>query len=140
MKMKIYKHMNRKASWLTLALVGSLWIGSAHAQMPISGTEPAQKGTGLQLSFHEISNLKFRLEVTEPLMQLHDNIDIFIMSDDRQILFANKYSHHELRITTFDLSPLQDGTYSFEVRSGGKRIAQLFDIKTKLKRVVLDRN
>ncbi|GAB3333025.1 hypothetical protein GCM10027299_40070 [Larkinella ripae] len=140
MKREIYKPRNPKKSLLTLALAGLLSIYSAKAQTLETGSEKPGETPTLQLAFHEIGTLKFRLEVTRPLTLLHDNIDIFILSDDRQILHASKYSHHELRVTTFDLSTLQDGTYRFEVRSGDQRIAQLFDIKTRLKRVVLDRN
>ncbi|WP_460634251.1 hypothetical protein [Larkinella harenae] len=138
MKRKIYKHMNLKKVWPILVL--TIWLDTnlAHAQAPVS---LAEKDTpAMQLSFREIGKLKFRLEITQPLLQLHDNVAVFIMSDNRQILYANNYSHHELRVTTFDLSTLQDGTYSFEVRSGGQRFAQLFDIKTKMKRIILDRN
>ncbi len=123
-----------------MVLGGLLLAGPADAQTPEEDLKNTKDTPGLQLSFHEISNLKFRLEVTEPLMLLHGNIDVFIISNDQQILYANKYSHHELRVTTFDLSTLQDGTYSFVVRSGTTRVSQQFDIRTKFKRVILDRN
>jgi hypothetical protein len=140
MKRKIYKHTNLKSGLLVFALAGLLLTSSAQAQTSESSPKNAKDTPAFQFSFQETGHLKFRLEVTQPLMILHDNIDIFIVSHDRQILFANTYSHHALRLTTFDLSTLQDGTYGFEVRSGGNRVTQLFDIKTKLKRVVLAQN
>lgn len=140
MKRKIYKPLKRKSGWLALALAGLLWVGSAQAQTPEEEPRNTKVTPGIQLSFHETGKLKFRLEVTQPLMLLHDNIDVFIMSDSQQIMYANKYSYHELRITTFDLSPLQDGTYSFVVRAGETRVSQQFDIKTKSKRVILSRD
>ncbi|MFC5412262.1 hypothetical protein ACFPMF_23250 [Larkinella bovis] len=138
MKMKIYKLMNRQTGLLMLVLMVLFVITSVRAQTPKVEPETENSAPTLQLSFHEIGNLKFRLEVTRPLTLLHDNVDIFILSDDKQILFANKYSHHALRITTFDLSTLEDGTYRFRVRSGGQRIEQLFDIRTKTTRIIMD--
>ncbi|RCR67931.1 hypothetical protein [Larkinella punicea] len=140
MKRKIYKHMNLKKALLMLALAGGFSLNSAQAQTLEDLPRTAKEDPALQLAFREVSNLKFRIEVTQPFQLLHDAVSVFILSNDRQILFANTYSHHALRITTFDLSTLQDGTYGFEVRSGSKRVTQLFDIKTKSKRVVLARN
>jgi hypothetical protein len=140
MKRKFYNTMNLKPVLLLLALTGMLTISSARAQTLENSISDANDSPELQLSFREISNLRFRIEVTRPLLTLHDPVDIFIVSNDREILYANTYSHHALRITAFDLSKLQDGTYGFVVRSGKKRVTQLFDIKTRAKRVVLARN
>ncbi|RRA98722.1 hypothetical protein [Larkinella rosea] len=140
MKRKIYILKNRKPALLVLALTGLFLLNSARAQTPEAISENAKTESAMKLSFKEVGNLRFRLEVTQPLLVLHDVVDVFIVSSDRQVLFANTYSHHALRITTFDLSTLQDGTYGFEIRSGATRIAQKFDIKTKSNRVILARN
>ncbi|GAB3933366.1 hypothetical protein [Larkinella terrae] len=140
MKRKIYILKNRKPGLLLLALMSLLLMNTVRAQTPEAISENAKTESAMQLSFKEVGNLRFRLEVTQPLLALHDAVDVFIISSDREILYANTYSHHALRITTFDLSTLQDGTYGFEIRSGGTRIAQKFDIKTRLQRVILDQN
>ncbi|GAB3894556.1 hypothetical protein GCM10028803_09700 [Larkinella knui] len=140
MKRKIYNSQNLKRALLMLAVAGGLTRYSARAQTPEAIRETAKENPALELSFREVSTLKFRLEVTRPFLLLHDAVSVFILTKDRQILYARTYSHHALRITTFDLSTLQDGTYGFEVRSGDERVTQLFDIKTKSKRVILARN
>ncbi|KAA9352731.1 hypothetical protein [Larkinella humicola] len=140
MKREIYKHRNLKKALLMLTLAGGVALNPSQAQTLENLPQTAKEDAALQLAFREVSNLKFRIEVTQPFQLLHDDIRVYILSNDRQILYANTYSHHALRITTFDLSTLQDGTYGFEVRSGSKRVTQLFDIKTKSKRVVLARN
>ena len=140
MKRKIYNPRHLKTGPMAFMLAGLLGLNAAKAQKLEKPAEAGKQIPGLQFSFYEIGNLKFRLEVTKPLLALQDPIDVFIVSDDRQILYARTYSPRDLRITTFDLSTLQDGTYGFEVRSGTTRIAQRFDIKTQSKRVILDRN
>jgi hypothetical protein len=140
MKRKIYRHRNLKMALLMLTLAGGFSLNTAQAQTLENLPRTAKEDAALQLSFWEVSHLKFRIEVIQPFQLLHDDIRVSILSNDRQILYANTYSHHALKITTFDLSTLQDGTYGFEVRSGSKRVTQLFDIKTKSKRVILARN
>lgn len=130
---------NWKPGWLLTGVVG-LWLAlPARAQLRIE--EPDQPDTAaFRLLVREISSLQVRVEVTKPILDLGQPYTILLRNSDRAILHATKYSPFALRVTTFNLSGLQDGSYAFEVIAGDALVRHEFDIKTRVKRFAVASN
>ncbi len=96
-------------------------------------TEAAPK---LNVTIETFGGTKFRLTLAD---QVDSKVMVLVRSEDAsEILYKSALS--SLNGKVFDLSPLADGTYVFEVAAGDRKFTQTFELKTQINRVALAKN
>jgi hypothetical protein len=121
---------------LTAALCGALLMASATSSMAqfngVSENTSSPK-VAYKLSVLQTKPMQFRVYYSDPQSS---KITIRITDAQDHALFSEVNTVSSGYLRYFDLSPLADGTYTFEIVDGKEKYNQSFDIITKTRRVV----
>jgi len=107
-------------------------VAAARRDVPRK-TEAAPK---LNVMVETFEGLKFRLTLAEPA---ESRVLVTVRNiEGGDILYKSQLNSLNGRV--FDLSPLADGTYVFEVVSGNRKFTHSFELKTQVNRVAVAKN
>lgn len=113
--------------WLLRSTFSAILItGAANAQAQTSAEEPGAALTEVQLQQIVPGQSKFRLQFNNPTP---GKVEITISDAMGNALFHTKIKDRAF-VQTFDLSTLQDGTYTFSVIKGREVIKKTVALNT----------
>jgi hypothetical protein len=132
--------MTKKIMKFAVASIG--FVAMSHLTIAQSKLEkdvmPVETSTAkLKASVVEIGSLRFKLNFDNASER---QAQVFIQSDNGDILFSQYAIADKQYNRSFDLSNLNDGTYTIEVAAGKEKFKHEFTIATKTNRVVLAKN
>lgn len=90
-----------------------------------------------KLSVIQVKPMQFRVLFNNPQSQ---KISVRIVDSQDNVLFSELNTVKSNYTKYFDLSPLLDGTYTFQIVDGKEEYSQSFDIMTQTRRVVSSLN
>jgi hypothetical protein len=119
------------------ALAGAFMTAAAPAAVAQNHapteTTTAQMADTSRLSVVQTRPMQFRVLFNKPQSP---KIAVRILDSTGKILFNETKAVQSGYMRYFDLSPLQDGTYTFEIVDGQEKYNQSFDILTQTRRIV----
>ncbi|GAB2800600.1 hypothetical protein GCM10027275_53330 [Rhabdobacter roseus] len=127
---------------LTLAaLMSALTTGlaleaTAQVSSETSAESPVAKATS-DLHVLQMKPMQFRVSYTNPKT---NRLSVRIVDAEQRVLFSENKNVSTNYLKYFDLSPLLDGTYTFEITDGNEKYSQSFDIMTQTRRIVAAKN
>ncbi|GAB3172666.1 DUF3244 domain-containing protein [Telluribacter humicola] len=131
--------MKTKNLFMTAALLGALSAGAgsnAFAQTADTKAEEAAPYVS-SLYIQETKPMQFRVSFKNPL---ENKLTVRIVDTDNNVLYSDYTSTSANYLKYFDLSPLSDGRYTFEITDGKEKHIQSFDIMTQTRRIVTAKN
>ncbi|CAG5072160.1 hypothetical protein DYBT9623_04061 [Dyadobacter sp. CECT 9623] len=127
--------MKTKNTLIIAALTGLLLSGSAlnsfaqDTNVSVENTKSASDN----LSILQIKPMQFRVSYNNPVS---NTVAVRILDTENNVLFSENKRVNTNYLKYFDLSTLNDGTYTFEITDGKEKASQSFDILTTTSRVV----
>ncbi|MCE7059594.1 hypothetical protein [Dyadobacter sp. CY343] len=127
--------MKTKNTLIIAALTGLLLSGSAlnsfaqDTNVSVENTKSASDN----LSILQIKPMQFRVSYNNPVS---NTVAVRILDTENNVLFSENKRVNRNYLKYFDLSTLNDGTYTFEITDGKEKASQSFDILTTTSRVV----
>ena len=127
--------MKTKNTLIVAALTGLLLSGSAlnsfaqDTNVSVENTKSASDN----LSILQIKPMQFRVSYNNPVS---NTVAVRILDTENNVLFSENKRVNTNYLKYFDLSTLNDGTYTFEITDGKEKASQSFDILTTTSRVV----
>lgn len=127
--------MKTKNTLIIAALTGLLLSGSAINSIAQDNNVSAEntKSVSDNLNILQIKPMQFRVSYNNPVS---NTVVVRILDTDKNVLFSENKRVSTNYLKYFDLSTLNDGTYTFEITDGKEKASQSFDILTTTSRVV----
>jgi hypothetical protein len=131
--------MKAKTILMSVALLGLLSTGSfekAGAQTLEKSDSPKNASIS-DLSVLQVKPMQFRVSFNNKQSR---KLSVRIVDTEKNVLYSENSNVSANYLKYFDLSPLLDGTYTFEVMDGKEKYSQSFDILTQTRRIVSAKN
>ncbi|KAA0989012.1 hypothetical protein [Dyadobacter aurulentus] len=127
--------MKTKNTLIIAALTGLLLSGSAINSIAQDNNVSVEntKSVSDNLNILQIKPMQFRVSYNNPVS---NTVVVRILDTDKNVLFSENKRVSTNYLKYFDLSTLNDGTYTFEITDGKEKASQSFDILTTTSRVV----
>ena len=127
--------MKTKNTLIIAALTGLLLSGSAINSIAQDNNVSVEntKSVSDNLNILQIKPMQFRVSYNNPVSS---TVVVRILDTDKNVLFSENKRVSTNYLKYFDLSTLNDGTYTFEITDGKEKASQSFDILTTTSRVV----
>lgn len=103
---------------------------------PVPTNEPKGQSlpTGLRANVHQTEGpLKFKVNFENPEDRL---VEIRLLDQGGSVLYKYLFSNTPRKVTTFDLSFLEDGIYTFEISTLSEKYSQSYEIQRQTVRSV----
>ncbi len=120
----------------SVALCGLLLTGSAMsvvAQVTDAPEKITTQAPTANLVVHQTKPMQFRVLFNTPQ---NPKIAVRILDSEHTVLYQETKAVQTSYLRYFDLSPLHDGTYTFEIVDGNEKYTQSFDVVTNTRRIV----
>jgi len=121
---------------LSTALCGVLLTASAIsvvAQVNDASEKVTTQASTAKLVVVQTKPMQFRVLFNTP----HNaKIAVRILDSENTVLYQETKAVQTTYLRYFDLSPLHDGTYTFEIVDGNEKYNQSFDVVTQTRRIV----
>jgi hypothetical protein len=132
--------MTKKIMTIALATIG--FVAASQLTFAQSKSDknvtPVETSTSkLKANVVEIGSLRFKLNFENTSDR---QAQVFIQSDNGETLFSQYAISDKQYNRSFDLSNLNDGTYTIEVALGKEKFKHEFTITTQTNRLVLAKN
>ena len=131
--------MKTKNILITAALLGALSAGAGSPAFAQSADTQAEEKTPYVSSLYiqEMKPMQFRVSFKNP----HENkLTVRIVDTNHNVLYSEYNTTSANYLKYFDLSPLSDGRYTFEITDGKEKYTQSFDIMTQTRRIATAKN
>ncbi len=122
--------------FLSVALCGFLLTSSAVnlvAQVIDAPEKTTKQVPTAKLVVLQTKPMQFRVLFNTPQ---NPKIAVRILDSENTVLYQETKVIQTSYLRYFDLSPLHDGTYTFEIVDGNEKYNQSFDIVTQTRRIV----
>lgn len=131
--------MKTRIITLSLAVLSILATGTTVSTNAKSFDKPAaSKDASISdLTVLQVKPMQFRVSFVTKQSR---KVSVRIVDADKNVLYSENSNVPANYMKYFDLSPLLDGTYSFEVVDGKDKYSQSFNILTQTQRIVSVRN
>ena len=129
--------MKTKNILMTTALLGILLTGVTANAGAQSITKNEKATSVSDLTVLQVKPMQFRVSFTNKQSR---KLSVRIVDSESNVLYSENSNVPANYVKFFDLSPLLDGTYTFEITDGKEKYAQSFDILTQTRRVVSAKN
>jgi hypothetical protein len=123
-------------SFAVLSILASSTALNVNAQSLSKSTSPRESAIA-DLTVLQVKPMQFRVSFVNKLGR---KVSVRIVDGDKNVLYSENSHVPNNYVKYFDLSPLLDGTYAFEIVDGKDRYSQTFDILTQTQRMVSIRN
>ncbi|TDB65258.1 hypothetical protein [Arundinibacter roseus] len=127
------KTINYFSKAALLGLLAVLFASPLAAQSTDVSDKTAHATPQTHLHVTQSKPMQFRVSYINPNA---NKIIVRILDAQDVILFNETSSIESNYVKFFDLSPLLDGTYTFEILDGKEKHSQSFDIMTQTRRLV----
>ena len=123
---------------LSVVLCGALLTASARNVVAQVSDDDASEKTTTQASTAKLIVVQTRPMQFRVLYDTPQNpkISVRIQDSENTVLYQEIKAVQTTYLRYFDLSPLHDGRYTFEIVDGNEKYNQSFDIVTQTRRVV----
>lgn len=131
--------MKTRIITLSLAVLSILATGttlSTNAKS-LDKSASSKEASISDLTVLQVKPMQFRVSFVSKQAR---KVSVRIVDADKNVLYSENSNVPANYMKYFDLSPLLDGTYSFEVVDGKEKYSQSFDIFTQTQRIVSVRN
>ena len=131
--------MKTRIITLSLAVLSILATGttvSTNAKS-LDKSASSKEASISDLTVLQVKPMQFRVSFVTKQSR---KVSVRIVDADKNVLYSENSNVPANYMKYFDLTPLLDGTYSFEVVDGKEKYSQSFDILTQTQRIVSVRN
>jgi hypothetical protein len=131
--------MKTRIITLSLAVLSILATGttlSTNAKS-LDKSASSKEASISDLTVLQVKPMQFRVSFVTKQSR---KVSVRIVDADKNVLYSENSNVPANYMKYFDLTPLLDGTYSFEVVDGKEKYSQSFNILTQTQRIVSVRN